>query len=72
MFQFQCLGNSHITFYDGRTEFVQLVQSIVEIANSPVACVTAPRLDDPTDEFDTMSGWLNVELIRMDLLVQCQ
>lgn len=48
------------------------MQSIVEIADSPVACVTAPRLDDPSDKLDTMSGWLNVELVRMNLLVQSQ
>ena len=48
------------------------MHSIIEVADSPVACVTTAGLDDSADELDAMSGWLNVELIRMDLLVQCQ
>lgn len=48
------------------------MHSIIEVADSSIACVATAGLDDSADEFDTMSGWLNVELIWMDPLVQRQ
>ena len=69
MLKHQRLLHRDIPVYDFPAELIQLMHGVMEVPYRPVPRIVPTGLNDPAYELNTMTCGLNIEFIRMDLLM---